>query len=119
VVKRVSLVKLRSDMPLAEAQRHWREQHSAQVSQALGGSGLRRYVVNLVDPEQTAAARHPLTPQVADPYNLNCDGFAETWYDDFESMQRLIAANPAATRGDEDQFIERVRVLVVHEHEII
>jgi hypothetical protein len=119
MIKRVSLVKLRQDIPLADAQRYWWEQHSSGVKEALGASGLRRYVVNLVDPEQTAAARHGLTPQGGDPYRLNCDGFAETWFDDFDAMERIIAANPQATRGDEDQFIEEVRVLVVREHEII
>lgn len=118
MIKRVSLVKLRDDIPLALAQSYWVEQHSARVSGAMADSGLRKYVVNLVDPEQSAAARHPLTPDGSE-HVLGCDGFAETWYDDFDSMQRLLTTNVAAARGDEDQFIEQVRVLIVDEREII
>jgi hypothetical protein len=117
MVKRVSLVKLRPDIPLAQAQQFWIDQHATRVS-TLAAQGLQGYVVNLVDPEASEAARHPLTPP-GDRHLLGCDGFAETWFESVEAMDRVIGGNQAVTRGDDPDFIESVRVLVVREHRVI
>jgi hypothetical protein len=117
MVKRVSLVRLRADMPLEQAQQFWIDQHATRVS-TLAEQGLRRYVVNLVDPAASEEARHPLTP-AGDRHILGCDGFAETWFDSVEAMNGIINGNQPVTRGDDPDFIEAVRVLVVREHRVI
>lgn len=93
-------------MNLDDFRRYWRDEHSG-VGSAL--PGLRKYVQNHV----ASTLDGSLPP---------CDGFAELWFDDMESLNRaLTSPQGQAAMVDSENFldVERIQTFVVEEVTII
>ena len=93
-------------MILDDFRRYWRDEHS-EIGAAL--PGLRKYVQNHV----TSTIDGSLPP---------CDGFAELWFDDLESLNRaLTSPEGQAAMVDSENFldVERIQTFVVEEVTII
>lgn len=103
MIKRVALLRRRPDLTAEEFARHWREVHT---KLALEMGGMTRYVINIVDRQQSPDA--PI------------DGFSELWWRDLETMR--AAFNTEAGRrlkADEANFTDgQVQVIVVEERTI-
>jgi uncharacterized protein (TIGR02118 family) len=106
MVKLVFLLNRRPGMVLDDFRRYWRDEHS-EIGAAL--PGLRKYVQNHV----TSTIDGSLPP---------CDGFAELWFDDLESLNRaLTSPEGQAAMVDSENFldVERIQTFVVEEVTII
>ena len=106
MVKLVFLLNRRSGMDLDDFRRYWRDEHS-QIGSAL--PGLRKYVQN-----HSGAS--------LDGSPLPCDGFAELWFDDMESLNAaLTSPEGLAALADSENFldVERIQTFVVEEITII
>ena len=106
-VKNIELVKRRPDLPIEAFQHHWREVHGP-----LGASigPIRRYIQN-----------HARLTSYQDGRAPALDGLALTWFDDTAAM-RTSATTPeyAATRADEDNFVEHpLAFIITREHVIV
>jgi len=73
MVKLVGLLKKRPDMTTEQFIEHWTNVH-AKI--ALEFPGLRKYVINIVDREQTPES--------------SIDGFSELWFDDVEALKKAF-----------------------------
>ena len=101
-VKLVFLLHRRPGMSFDEFSRYWRDVHGPIGAEM---PGVRKYVQN------HAGATLDGSP-------LPCDGFAEIWFDDMESLQRALAS-PAGQEAlvDSENFldVERIQTFVVEE----
>jgi uncharacterized protein (TIGR02118 family) len=105
-VKLVFMFRRRAGMEFSDFSRYWRDKH-APIGAAL--PGIRKYVQNHVG----AALDGSPTP---------CDGFAELWFDDMESLQRALASPGAqAALADSVNFldVERIQTFVVEEVTVV
>ena len=109
MIKSISLLTRRREIPHEEFVRHWLEIH-APLAHAV--PGVRRYVQNHIEGERT----RPDIPTTA----VAVDGIAELWYDDREAMSRANAS-PEAKRLHDDGalFIGGIKTFIVEETFII
>jgi len=104
--KLVFLLHRRAGMSIDDFSRYWSDVHGP-----IGADlpGVRKYVQNHV------AASLDGSP-------LPCDGFAEMWFDDMESLQRALSS-PAgqAALMDSENFldVERIQTFVVEEKSVV
>jgi uncharacterized protein (TIGR02118 family) len=106
MVKLVFLLHRRPGMDLDEFTRYWRDVHGP-IGAAM--PGVRKYVQNHAD-------------ATLDGSPLPCDGFAEIWFDDMESLQRALASPEAqAALVDSENFldVERIQTFVVEEARVV
>lgn len=106
MVKLVFLLHRRPGMALDDFSRYWREEHGL-IGAAM--PGVRRYVQNHAT-------------QTLDGSPLPCDGFAEMWFDDMESLQNaLVSPAGQAAMADSEKFLDvaRIQTFVVEEATIV
>ena len=106
MLKVVFQVHMKAGMKPGDFRRHWKE---AQGPLAASIPGMRKYVQN-----HTVA-----TPDRCQPV---CDGLAEVWFDDRETLERVMATPEAqAATDDLANFLDvgRVETLIVDEVESI
>jgi len=109
MIKSVGLLTRKPELSHEQFMRHWVETH-APLAHAV--PGVRRYVLNHILEER----RRPDIPTT----EVEIDGIAELWYDDYEAM-RQANASPEAKRLHDDGalFIGRIKSFVVEEKVII
>jgi uncharacterized protein (TIGR02118 family) len=91
VIKTVTVLHRRPDLTSEQFHAHWRDHHAPLV---LAIPGVRRYVQG--------------RPVALDQVPADCDGIAEVWYDDEESMRDAFATPEyAALIDDERHFMAR------------
>ncbi|MBD3924252.1 EthD family reductase [Nocardioides cavernae] len=89
MIKTVTVLHRRTDLTSEQFHDHWRDQHAPLV---LAIPGVRRYVQG--------------RPTALDQVPSTCDGIAEVWYDDEESMREAFATPEyAALIDDEKNFM--------------
>ena len=107
MIKAAIVFKRKPGMDLDAFRTYWLNEHPKAV---LRMPGLVRYIQN-----------HPLPGGYAKG-ELACDGVAETWWEDMETLKRN-ATTPqfAALREDEARFIDRATMttLLVEEHVVV
>jgi uncharacterized protein (TIGR02118 family) len=109
MIKSISLLTRKPKLTHTQFLKHWVEIH-APLAHAV--PGLRRYVQSHIVEER----RRPDVP----PLDVECDGIAELWYDDRESMAAALATPAAkALYADGALFIGRIKTYTVEEHQII
>ena len=104
MIKTVTTVKRKPDMPVADFQAYWLEKHPAVVT-AL--PGLVRYVQSHTRPGGYRSGEPAL------------DGIAEAWFGDTAALMALRGTPELdAVFADEEQFIDRgaIATLLVDEH---
>lgn len=100
MIKRSGFIVRRQDLTVEEFRRHWLDVHAPLVRELAQPA---RYRVNLVDRE-----RFPEFPY---------DGFSELWFDDDADMSVFEPTSPI--KRDERDFIARVDVIEMEEHDIV
>lgn len=119
MVKFVMAVRRRTDLPLEEFHRYWREEHGPLVCRLLEPLNLRRYVqAHTIDTELNgliAASRGTMEA---------FDGLAELWFDSIEDMVASLASEAgqranAALVEDESKFIDLGRSSVFLSEELV
>jgi uncharacterized protein (TIGR02118 family) len=107
VLKIVWFVKRAEHLSREEFERWWLETH---VPVARAAPGLRRYVVNLAQPDDLAGK--PATEP-------DWDGVAEQWFDDEASLNAAYSRPVASDiRADSLSHMSRLERLIVRELEI-
>lgn len=110
MIKVVWFLKRAEGVDLAEFQHWWAHVHAPEIAEAQRGR-LRRYVVNLRQPEDRLAGR----PE----HDLDWDGCAEQWFDSAEDFDAAQAApGMEAINADVARHVSRVARMVVQEEPI-
>jgi len=92
MIKLITFLKRKADLPVESFQHHWRTRHAELVVRL---PGLRRYVQNHTL-DSAYREREP-----------DFDGVAEAWFEDTDAMRALDpSAEYAAMRADEAAFID-------------
>jgi len=106
MIKLVFVLHRRPGMEFDEFSRYWREVHGPIGAEM---PGVRKYVQN-----------HAGITLDGSP--LPCDGIAEMWFDDMESLQRALTS-PAGQAAllDSENFldVERIQTFVVDEMSVV
>lgn len=110
-IKRISLIKRRTDVNEDEFNRHWQDHHASFVKQMPGVEG---YVQNIVIDRSVSKGKTATYKEV--PF----DGLSELWFKDREAL--LHAFNSPA--GQEmtkhaESFIEEVTTFLVNTHTVL
>lgn len=108
MIKIVWFVKRAEHLSREEFERWWLEEH---VPVARAAPGLRRYVVNLAQPDVGLAGKPATEP--------DWDGVAEQWFDDEEALNAAYGREVAADiRADSLAHMSRLERLIVREVDI-
>ena len=109
MIKTVGLLTRKAGLSRQDFVKHWLEVH-APLAHAV--PGVRRYVQSHIVEERT----RPDIPSS----DVEIDGIAELWYDDWEAMERANASPEArALHADGALFIGRIKSFITEEKLII
>ncbi len=109
MIKSISLLVRRPELTHEQFVKHWLEIHAPL---ALKVSGIRRYVQSHIVDER----RRPDIPAIG----VEIDGIAELWYDDRDTMTRVLASpEMKALHADGALFIGRIQSFIVEEKVVI
>ncbi len=109
MIKSISLLVRRPELTHEQFVKHWVDIHAPL---ALKVSGIRRYVQSHIVDER----RRPDIPAIG----VEIDGIAELWYDDRDTMTRVLASpEMKALHADGALFIGRIQSFLVEEKTII
>src|SRR5262250_1805793 len=99
MVKVITAIKRKSDMPVEEFQEYWRARHPEVVTRL---PGVRRYVQS-----------HALAPAYRKGEPV-FDGIAEVWADDTDAL-RAMTRSPVHPEllADEARFIDRAKMGII------
>ena len=109
MIKSIGLLTRKDGLSHEDFVKHWLEVH-APLAHAV--PGVRRYVQSHIVGERT----RPDIPTT----NVEIDGIAELWYDDWAAMERASASPEAkALHADGALFIGRIKSFITEETVII
>jgi len=111
LLKRMSLLKRRDDVPPDEFKSEWRQEHAHLVKRV---AGVRGYRQNLIVGRE-APKGHPV-----ERAGLPIDGIVELWFDDTESLNAAFASPKGQTlMTHAREFIAEITTFLVECHVIV
>lgn len=111
LLKRMSLLRRREDVPADEFKNEWRQEHARLVQRV---AGVRGYRQNLIVGRE-APKGHPVERE-----GLPIDGIVELWFDDTESLHQAFASAKGQTlMTHAREFIAEITTFLVERHVIV
>lgn len=105
MIRLTYVLRRKADLPFADFQSYWLQEHGPKVQAAAADLGIRRYV----QVHTISEPKEPTTDQLRGAMQKPFDGVAEFWFDSLESLTALSdkrAALDAELYLDEKLFID-------------